>query len=333
MTKDKVLAMIISGGDGYVSGESVSRELGITRAAVNAAVKQLKEQGYGIESSTRKGYKLVSSPDIINSGEILARLPEGRSGDIHVLPTVGSTNTKLKDYARLNAPAGTVVLAEEQTGGKGRRGRAFVSPSGSGIYLSYLLNPASGRESISEITAWTAVAVRDAISEVCGVTCDIKWVNDLLINKHKICGILTELSVVAETGEIDNVIIGIGINVNQKKEDFPKEIRDVATSISAECCGKIFARADLAACLIRNLDELAANWPSGKARYLEQYREACITTGTKVSVNNLAGDISRTGKAVRINDDFSLQVLFDDTNAEERVNSGEVSVRGLYGYT
>lgn len=332
MTKDKVLAMIIS-GDGYVSGESISRELGITRAAVNAAVKQIKEQGYEIESSTRKGYRLIASPDIINPGEILARLPDTRTGEVHVLATVDSTNTVLKDLARRDAPAGTVVLAEEQTGGKGRRGRGFLSPSKSGIYLSYLLNPAGGRENISEITAWTAVAVRDAIREVCNTDCDIKWVNDLLINRHKICGILTELSVVAESGEIDHVIIGIGINVNENKDDFPEELRAVATSISAECGGTRFSRAELAACLIKNLDTLATDWPSDKKRYLEQYRGACITTGTRVSVNHLTGDNSRTGTAVRINDDFSLQVLFDDTNTEERVNSGEVSVRGLYGYT
>ena len=252
MTRDKVLAMILR-SDGYVSGESISRELGITRAAVNAAVKQIKELGYDIESSTRKGYRLLSSPDLMNLGEIMARLPEGRAGDVTVLDTVDSTNTLLKEMARQGAPAGSVVISDEQTGGKGRRGRSFLSPSGTGIYLSYLMIPKGGREIISEVTAWTAVAVREAVSEVCGVTCDIKWVNDPLINNHKICGILTELSVVAESGDIDNVIIGIGINVNHKKEDFPEELRDIATSISAECGGKVFARAELASCLIGKL--------------------------------------------------------------------------------
>ena len=332
MTRDKVLAMILR-SDGYVSGESISRELGITRAAVNAAVKQIKELGYDIESSTRKGYRLLSSPDLMNLGEIMARLPEGRAGDVTVLDTVDSTNTLLKEMARQGAPAGSVVISDEQTGGKGRRGRSFLSPSGTGIYLSYLMIPKGGREIISEVTAWTAVAVREAVSEVCGVTCDIKWVNDPLINNHKICGILTELSVVAESGDIDNVIIGIGINVNHKKEDFPEELRDIATSISAECGGKIFARAELAACLIGKLDELVAAWPAGKEEYLDRYREACITTGSKVSVFNLATDTPRTGEALGINDDFALQVRFDDTGEEEAVRSGEVSVRGLYGYT
>ena len=154
-----------------------------------------------------------------------------------------------------------------------------------------------------------------------------------LINNHKICGILTELSVVAESGDIDNVIIGIGINVNQKKEDFPEELREIATSISAESSGKVFSRAELAACLIGKLDELVSAWPDGKRRYLEQYREACITTGSRVAVFNLADDTPRTGLALGINDDFSLQVRFDDTGEEESVRSGEVSVRGLYGYT
>ena len=331
MTRDKVLAMIIA-GNGYVSGESISRELGITRAAVNAAVKQIKELGYEIESSTRKGYRLLSSPDLMNPGEILARLPDERTRDITVLDTVGSTNNTLKEMARQGAPAGSVVISDEQTGGKGRRGRSFLSPSGTGIYLSYLMIPGNGRGSISEVTAWTAVAVQEAIKEVCSVACDIKWVNDLLINKRKICGILTELSVVAESGEIENVIIGIGINVNEQKNDFPEELRDIATSISAEC-GRKISRADLAACIIRKLDALASDWPAGKDKYLEEYRKACITTGTAVSVNNLASSAARTGTAVGINDDFSLQVLFDDTKTEEKVNSGEVSVRGLYGYT
>lgn len=332
MTRDKVLAMIIS-ADGYVSGEAISRKLGITRAAVNAAVKQIKELGYDIESSTRKGYRLLSSPDLINAGELMARLPEDRPGEIKVYDTVDSTNTVLKELARQGAPAGSVVMSEEQTGGKGRRGRQFLSPSGTGIYLSYLLIPSTGLKDISEVTAWTAVAVRDALSEVCGVACDIKWVNDLLLNRHKICGILTELSIVGESGDIENVIIGIGINVNEKTEDFPEELRDIASSISAESDGRSFQRSELAACLIRKLDIMASEWPEGKARYLEEYRSACITNGAKVAVYSAASDTPRTGTAVDINPDFSLQVRFDDTGNEEKVRSGEVSVRGLYGYT
>ena len=258
MLKDDVLKLI-SREKSYISGETISHKLGVSRAAVNTAVKTLREEGYGIESSTKKGYLLISSPDILSKGSVSVYLPDNRSGDLLVFDSVDSTNNVLKDLASKGAVSGTVVIADQQTGGKGRRGRSFASPSGAGIYLSYLFKPDSGFDKISDLTSWTAVAVSDAIRSAYGLDSQIKWVNDLLMNRKKICGILTEVTVEGESGFIDTCIIGIGVNVNE--DNFPPEISEIATSISMENGGKKFVRAELAAEIIRSMDKLAAKWP------------------------------------------------------------------------
>ena len=256
MLKDDVLKLIAR-ENGYISGETISKELGVTRAAVNSAVKSLREDGYEITSSTNKGYLLVNCPDILSKGSITALLPDTRDGEVNVFESVDSTNTVLKGLASGGAPSGTVVIADHQTGGKGRRGRSFESPSGVGIYLSYLLKPESGFDKISDLTSWTAVAIADAIKNAYGLDTQIKWVNDLLMNRKKICGILTEASVEGESGYIDTCIIGIGVNVNES--EFPSEISEIATSLSIENGGKKFFRAKLAAEIIKSMDILKDN--------------------------------------------------------------------------
>ena len=332
--KDRFLSMLINSSD-YISGEAASKALGVSRAAVNSAVMSLRNDGYDIDSATNRGYLLTSRPDRMDCGNIGAFLSPSRMETVTVLPVVDSTNNYCKDLARKGTPEGTVVISESQTGGKGRRGRSFLSPPGCGIYLSYLLRPKTGIEMISEITCWTAVAVCDAIKEAYGLDSSIKWVNDVLMNRMKICGILTEASVEAESGSIDSCIIGIGINVNEKRSDFPDELSSVATSISIENGGKTFMRAELAATLIRRLDGLAAGWPDAHGNYLEAYRSYCITPGNRISAyTTMAGESpERTGEALAIGDDFSLEVKFDGSDETASLKSGEVSVRGLYGYT
>ena len=332
--KDRFLSMLINSSD-YISGESASKALGVSRAAVNSAVMSLRNDGYGIDSSTNRGYLLTDRPDRLDPGSIGAFLPAERTADITVLPVVDSTNTYCKDLARKGAPQGTVVIADCQTGGKGRRGRSFVSPPGVGLYLSYLMRPDSGIENISEITCWTAVAVCEAISDCFGLEPQIKWVNDVLMNKKKICGILTEASFEAESGTIDSLVIGIGINVNEKRSDFPDELEKIATSISIENGGKTFMRSELAAALIKRLDALASSWPGSHDDYLDSYRSHCITTGNRIAAyTTVAGESeARTGEAVYIGSDFSLEVRFDGCDEITSLKSGEVSVRGLYGYT
>ncbi|MCQ2472688.1 MAG: biotin--[acetyl-CoA-carboxylase] ligase [Saccharofermentans sp.] len=330
MLKDDVLKLISRERD-YISGETISRKLGVSRTAINTAVKALRDDGYEITSTTNKGYLLTNSPDLLSKGAISAYLTDDKSEDLYVYDSVGSTNTVLKDLAANGSKSGTVVIADHQASGKGRRGRSFESPSGVGIYLSYLLKPQSGLNRISDLTSWTAVAVSDAIRNAYGLETSIKWVNDLLMNKKKICGILTEVTVEGESGFIDTCIIGIGINVNESS--FPDELKDIATSISIENGGKIFERAKLAAEIIKSMDRLKDNWPDD-SYYLERYRELNITTGSKITAFPITKDNSqgKSGTALEINEDFSLKVQFDDGSIED-LKSGEVSVRGLYGYT
>ena len=326
--------MLINSSD-YISGEAASKALGVSRAAVNSAVMSLRNDGYGIDSSTNRGYLLTDRPDRLDNGCIGAFLSGERMNDVTVLPVVDSTNTYCKDLARNGAPQGTVVISDCQTGGKGRRGRSFLSPSGVGLYLSYLMRPESGIDKISEITCWTAVAVCEAIRDCYGLDSQIKWVNDVLMNRKKICGILTEASFEAESGTINSLIIGIGININEKRSDFPDELEPIATSISIENGGKTFMRSELAAALIKRLDELASGWPSDHESYLEAYRSYCITTGNKIAAYTTIAEESeaKTGEALSIGEDFSLEVRFDGTDTITGLKSGEVSVRGLYGYT
>lgn len=330
MLKDDVLKLIYR-ENGYISGEAISRILGVSRTAVNTAVKNLRDDGYDIISSTNRGYLLKNDPDILSKGSVSAFLPDARSEDVYFFASVDSTNTVLKGLAAKGAGSGTVVIADHQTGGKGRRGRSFSSPSGAGIYLSYLFKPESGFDKISDLTSWTAVAVADAIRTAYGLDSNIKWVNDLLMNRKKICGILTEASVEGESGYIDTCIIGIGVNVNE--QEFPPELSEIATSVSIENGGKRFPRARLASEMIKTMDRLASDWPDS-SYYLERYRELNITTGSTITAYPLmAGNgQGRTGTAIAINDDFSLKVKFSDGSTED-LKSGEVSVRGLYGYT
>ena len=322
MTKDKVL-FYLREQEGYVSGQKISEKLGLSRMAVSTAVSALREAGYAIESSPRRGYRLVSSPDKLTSGELMSHLSEDRLNRVVCLEKTDSTNHYLKMLADRGAPVGQVVIANEQTAGRGRRGRTFVSLKDKGIYLSILLRPESRPADTAVITAWTAVAICDAIEEVCLFRPDIKWVNDLQFDGRKITGILTEMSLEGESGLISSVIIGIGINVNQTPEDFPEELRDTAGSL-AMAVGHPLSRAALAAAMIRSLDRLTACWPIAKERYLEAYRRGCRTPGQAVNVITGAG--SRPAEALAVNDDFSLRVRYEDGTVED-LQSGEVSIR------
>lgn len=322
MTKDAVLS-ILARQEGYVSGETISTSLGISRAAVNLAVKALREEGCVIESSTRKGYRLTKAPDRLTTGDLGTFLPPDRMAAVLCLNSVPSTNRTLADLAWDGAPAGQVVVANEQTRGRGRLGRDFISPRDAGIYLSYLLRPDTPAADAASLTAWTAVAVSNAIEEVTGIRPDIKWVNDLQIAGRKLCGILTEMAYETESGRIRSIIIGIGLNVNEDPADFPPEIRDLATSLRM-ASGKSFRRAELAAAMIRRLDTLASDWPDGREAYLEAYRAACVTTGHDVTVHSPGGD--ELAFAESVGEDFSLRVRYPDGRWED-IRSGEVSVK------
>lgn len=326
-TKDKVL-LLLKNREDYMSGEEMSQEIGVSRAAVHTAVKKLRMDGYKIASVTNRGYRLENSVDQLSIGEIASYLEAGRENDILCYDVIDSTNTKVKELAQQGAKEGTVVIANAQTAGRGRLGRNFQSDSDNGIYMSMLLRPKCEIAQISEITAWVAVCVARAITRVCGKQTGIKWVNDVIMNGKKISGILTEMAVESESGFIQYVVVGIGINVHNQKEDFAEEIREIASSVDAES-GVRVNRAKLAAYVIGELDTMYAHWPNEKDEYLQYYRGHCVNLGKEVKV--IRGREERKGRAEDVTEDFQLKVIYED-GTEEKISSGEVSVRGLYGY-
>ena len=327
MLRDEVL-MILKQQESDLSGEEISRRLGVTRMAVSNAVKALRKEGYVIDSATNRGYRLRQSPDKLSAGDLFAHLPVSRQSTVRCFDLIDSTNSYLKREAVNGAPNGLVAVANEQTAGRGRAGRPFFSAADCGIYLSILLRPHCAPQKTMTLTAHAAVAVCEAISHTCGVETEIKWTNDVVLNGRKLCGILTEITLEGESGLVDSVVIGIGVNVNYKPNDFPEELRAVAGSIFSET-GVCVDRARLAVEMILALDRMSEAWEQNPRAYLEAYRNRCSTTGKEVRV--IRGDTVRDAFALEITDDFALRVRYDD-GTEEVLNSGEVSVRGLYGY-
>ena len=231
--RDEVLALLKAREGKPLSGEEMSRALGVSRAAVWKAMESLRDEGYVISSAPRRGYALEGSPDRLSAGELAGALAGRRVGRALVcLETVDSTNNEVKRRALAGAADGLAVVAEQQTGGRGRRGRSFVSPAGQGLYLSVLLRPRCPLEEVSTLTAWTAVAVCNAVERVCGVRPGIKWPNDVILDGRKLCGILTELELEAETAALRHVVVGVGINLTQTAADFGPEVAPVAVSLA-----------------------------------------------------------------------------------------------------
>lgn len=245
----------------------------------------------------------------------------------HFFSELDSTNDRLKAMARQGAPHGTVLLADRQTGGHGRMGRTFLSPEGMGVYLSILLRPSCAPADLMHLTCATGVAMCEAVEQAARFRPGIKWTNDLVYGKRKLGGILTELGLNPKGG-VDYAIIGIGINCCQAETDFAPEIRDIAGSLSM-AAGREIDRSQVAAAMMDALCRMSGNLLSGKAWLLDQYRKDCITVGQDISL--LRGEEVRHGHAVDVDDNGALVVAFPDGSVEA-VNSGEVSVRGMYGY-
>lgn len=245
----------------------------------------------------------------------------------HFFPTIDSTNDRLKAMARQGAPHGTVLLADHQTGGHGRLGRNFHSPEGVGVYMSILLRPNCTPADLMHLTCAAAAAMCDAVEQAAGFRPGIKWTNDLVFGRRKLGGILTELGLNPKGG-VDYAIIGIGINCCQQLSDFAPDIRDIAGSL-AMVSGKKIDRSRVAAAMMEALHRLDASLLTGKNEILRSYRRDCITVGQEVSL--LRGDEVRHGTALDVDENGALVVAFSDGHTET-VNSGEVSVRGMYGY-
>ena len=243
------------------------------------------------------------------------------------LECVDSTNTYVRRMAEQGAAEGLAVVSREQTAGRGRRGRSFESAAGLGLYLSVLLRPQMSPEQAADLTAWAAVAVCEGIREACGQEPRIKWTNDLVLNGKKLCGILTE-SVLDSRGGLACTVLGIGINVNHRPDQLGQDIRAMATSLATEL-GRPVDMEQLTQCVLDALDRMYAHFPHDRAAYVERYRTLCLTPGNPVRLITPAG--SREGYALDVDDRFRLLVRLADGTVET-VSTGEVSVRGMYGY-
>ncbi|MGN0551701.1 MAG: biotin--[acetyl-CoA-carboxylase] ligase [Acutalibacteraceae bacterium] len=321
--KTKILKYLKDSGD-YVSGQQLSKMLNVSRNAIWKSINSLKNDGYIIDSVTNKGYKLISVPDILTESEIKSGLKTRRIGnEIIALQQVDSTNEEIKRRAKQGAPHGLVCTAEEQTIGKGRLGRTWVSPPGEGIWVSVLLRLPVSPAEVSGITLAAGLAVCKAVTNVTGLSAKIKWPNDVLIDNKKVCGILTEMA--AELDAVDYLVCGIGINANNKS--FPDDIAHKATSIYLQL-GKEINRSELLRELLYLLelytDEFAAD---AAAEFLEEYKSLCVTLGRQVTVTR--GGKAVQGTAADVTKSGALIVTGENGERLE-ITSGEVTVQGIY---
>jgi BirA family biotin operon repressor/biotin-[acetyl-CoA-carboxylase] ligase len=326
--KEKIIDLLKTSGDEYISGQYISDLLGITRSAIWKYINILKEEGYIIESVSRKGYRLLESPDILTPDEIKPKLNNKFIGhNIIHFDTIDSTNIKAKELAASGESDGTVVISEEQTAGKGRLGRQWVSPKGKGIWMSIILRPDIDPVHASKVTLIGAAAVFNALKNL-NISALIKWPNDLVINNKKACGILTEMS--AELNKIHYLIMGIGINVNIDEEDFPSEMRDIATSLKSSF-GKIVDRKALIADILNNFELLYTDFiqSSSIESSVEICRKNSIFIGKEVRIIKFDKEV--IAKAIDLDSEGQLVIQHSDGKIET-VFSGEISMRGLYGY-
>ena len=327
MSQQRVLEALQAAEGAYLSGQELSRDLGISRAAVWKAVEVLRRQGYDIEARTGRGYRLVGAPDLLTQETVERYLIRPRD-NFRVLSETDSTNSACRRLALEGAPDGTVVLADCQTAGRGRRGRSFQSPAGKGLFLSILWRPDCAPEQLLPLTALSAVAVCRAIRQVCGAQAQIKWPNDLVLSGRKLAGILTEMALEGESGHVSHVVVGIGINVHQRLTDFDGEVAQIATSLDLALGGSA-CRAQLAAALLEEMDILRREVLFAPEKWLAEYRAACLNIGKTVQL--IWGEEREPAQALAVDDRYGLVVRHRDGRVET-LRSGEVSVRGLYGY-
>ncbi len=319
--KHQVLKILEENRGNSVNGSKLASELFVTRSSIWKAVKALQKDGYHIEAVTNRGYCLLSHNDIVSSESITPYLKgNATSFTLEVRQSVTSTNTVAKELAANGAPEGTVIIAREQTEGRGRMGRSFYSPNSSGIYFTTILRPSLSVEDSLLITTAAAVAVAQAIEQVTGKNAMIKWVNDVFVEGKKVCGILTEASLNFENGGLEYAVVGIGINI--KTNDFPEEINHIAGSIFTEAPSDTPVNSMLIAEVLNNLASSMNSLTDKK--YLEEYRKRSFLIGKDILV--IKGSTSTPAKAIDIDEKARLVVEYED-HTREALISGEVSVR------
>lgn len=334
--KEQILLLLEEQQGEAISGQEIADKLSVTRAGVWKAIKLLQKEGYAIEAVPNKGYTLKKSADVLSAAHIRQKLSErGTELFVKVEKEVVSTNTSLRQYAEQGEKRDMLLLAEHQSGGKGRKGRSFYSPEGSGLYMSLLLHPEMPAHEGTLITTMTAAAVALALEHVSGQQVQIKWVNDVLVRGKKVVGILTEGSSSMEEGRFEYVIVGIGINVYEPSGGFPPEVSQVAGAVfSGDVCRENL-RNRIA---VEVVNEFMKYYRSFQEKaFLEDYRSRSYLIGQRVRIipteritaegASLQEDESfSTATVLGIDDECHLVVQYED-GRQETLSNGEVSVR------
>lgn len=323
-SKELVLGQLEKHRGSFCSGEAMAVSIGISRAAIWKAVKDLRSDGYAITASPKLGYRLSVDNDILSASGIAAFLSDATIPILY-FDTVDSTNRIAKELALRHAEHGTLVVAREQTAGKGRNGRSFFSPASTGLYMSMILRPDVISSVAIRITTAVAVAVCRAIESVVPVEARIKWVNDIFVNGKKVCGILTEGITGFESGRIESIVVGIGLNVSTPVHSFPTEIRSIATSLYPDGSLQPNMRNQLAASIATQV--LSAVSEIEHMSFLSEYRKRSLVLARRITVSQGASTYLATAK--EIDNDGSLIVVTED-NVRKILNSGEVSLRPAY---
>lgn len=324
--KEEILRLLRS-ADGYISGQELCNRFGVSRTAVWKAINQLKEAGYEIEAQQNKGYRLMAAPDLMTEAEIKSLMhTEWVAKEVLYFDTIDSTNNKAQELAEKGYPSGTLVVADKQESGKGRRGRSWVSPSGTGIFMTLMIKPDINPNNASMLTLVAALAVAKAITSVTGEEALIKWPNDIVVNSKKVCGILTEMN--AQFDYINHIVVGIGINVHN--ESFPEEISQMASSLMIEAGGKRFHRAQIIAETMSYFEQYYDTFLKTQdlSALVREYDELLVNMNKAVRVLDPKEPFD--GKAMGITPKGEL--IVDTWESRKLVSSGEVSVRGIYGY-
>lgn len=313
--KNEVIKLLEENRTKAISGQELANQLKVSRAAVWKAIKVLKDEGYNIEATPNRGYLLLEDSDVLSSQGISCYLNE--KVDIQTYKTIDSTNTQLKKLAIASNQERLVIVAEEQTNGRGRFSRSFFSPAKKGVYMSVMIKRQTTFQDATLITIQTAVAVNRAIEKLYGITTSIKWVNDIYFNGKKICGILTEAISDFESGMIEAVIIGIGINVSTTKDDFLDELKDVATSLGISNPNRNQFIGEI-------LNQLFEVMTEDFSIVLNEYRQKSCILNKEIEFNK--NEQIFTGYVKNINDLGNL--IIDCDGREEILSSGEVRIVG-----
>ncbi len=317
--KEHILKLLENNRGKYYSGQDIAEEINVSRAAVWKAVKQLQADGYRIDAVSNKGYCMSDDNDIISADSIKKYLTI-HINNIEVYKTVTSTNDLAKQYALDLKPEVTVIVAREQTAGRGRKGRSFYSPMSTGVYISVLLRPELTAEKTLYITTAAAVAVAKAIEKISRKEAKIKWVNDIFVDGKKVCGILTEGAIDFETGKMQYAVLGIGVNIKKPENDFPSEIQNIAGSVFDTTDKEVSSI--IVAEILNNFMNYYKNLASKP--FYEEYKKRMFLIGKQLTV--YSGKDSYPAVAIDLDEELSL-IVKDENGNIKKLNTGEVSIK------